>query len=54
MSKSNLSIRKATKDDLVQVMQIIKSCTKHMISKNIFQWKPSFIISNQFRLATGV
>ena len=42
MNNSNLLIRKATIDDLVQVMQIIKSCTKHMISKNIFQWNEKY------------
>ena len=42
MNNSNLSIRKATIEDLVQVMQIIKSCTKHMISKNIFQWNEKY------------
>ena len=42
MNNSNLSIRKATKEDLVQVMQIIKSCTKYMISKKIFQWNEKY------------
>jgi len=42
MNNSNFLIRKATKDDLDEVMLIIKACTKHMISKNIFQWNEKY------------
>lgn len=42
MKNSNFLIRKATKDDLDEVMLIIKACTKHMISKNIFQWNEKY------------
>lgn len=42
MNNSNFLIRKATKDDLDDVMLIIKACTKHMISKNIFQWNEKY------------
>ena len=42
MNNGNFLIRKATKDDLDEVMLIIKACTKHMISKNIFQWNEKY------------
>ena len=42
MNNSNFLIRRATKDDLDEVMLIIKACTKHMISKNIFQWNEKY------------
>ena len=42
MNNSNFLIRTATKDDLDEVMLIIKACTKHMISKNIFQWNEKY------------
>ena len=36
MSSNNIYIRKAIQEDLDAVMQIIKSCTKDMISKKIY------------------
>ena len=42
MNNSELLIRKATQKDLDSVMAIIRSCTEHMISKNIFQWNEKY------------
>jgi N-acetylglutamate synthase-like GNAT family acetyltransferase len=42
MNNSELLIRKATQKDLDSVMTIIRSCTEHMISKNIFQWNEKY------------
>mgnify|MGYP001211170576 CR=1 FL=1 len=42
MKKSNLKIRKAVLSDLYEIMRIISLCTKHMISKKIFQWDENY------------
>ena len=35
-------IRTANKKDLSRIIEIIKSCAAHMISKNIFQWNEHY------------
>ena len=42
MNTENLSIRKAIKNDISSVMEVIKSCTIDMISKKIFQWNDKY------------
>ena len=43
------SIRNANIHDLNHVMKIIKECTKHMISNNIFQWNDKYPNMETFR-----
>ena len=42
MNTENTSIRKAITNDINSVMEVIKSCTIDMISKNIFQWNDKY------------
>ena len=49
MNNNELLIRKATQKDLDSVMAIIRSCTEHMISKNIFQWNENTPILKLFK-----
>jgi ribosomal protein S18 acetylase RimI-like enzyme len=35
-------IRKAKKEEIHQILSITKACTKHLISKNIFQWDENY------------
>ncbi len=46
---SNLKIRKAVLSDLDKIMRIISLCTKHMISKKIFQWDENYPSKNIFK-----
>jgi hypothetical protein len=41
-------IRKATVLDLNSIMQITKSCAKHMINQQIFQWNEHYPNRNAF------
>ena len=49
MSSNTFSIRKAKENDLIDVMHIIKACTKHMISNNIFQWNEKYPSVDTFK-----
>ena len=49
MSSNKFSIRKAKKNDLIHVMHIIKACTEHMISNNIFQWNDKYPSEDTFK-----
>ena len=49
MSSNKFSIRKAKKNDLIHVMHIIKACTEHMISNNIFQWNDKYPSVDTFK-----
>ncbi len=49
LKKSNIKIRKAVLSDLQEIMRIISLCTKHMISKKIFQWDENYPSKNIFK-----
>ena len=49
MRRNDFLIRRAKANDLMDVMEIVKSCTQNLISKNIFQWNDNYPKLDNFK-----